>query len=224
MEFEKKYYYTKDDSQPFIFLGSIDPIMLSPLSQFIIESASLANIRWDGNSSFSNSHWWTFPKCFRYKEYRDIVNTSQNYRIKKIKEAYNLSEPIFEVVESVCPGFDIFYAEINYIKPDNIIKPHKDNGEGIEGKHWYLGGSKRVHVPLLTNEYSIMHCAGMSKHLPVGSIYEFHNNLTHYVTNDGVTPRIHLVLDLVPTEYRQDLDYFLQHDKYVGLAHISKLK
>jgi hypothetical protein len=224
MEFEKKYYYTKDDSQPFIFLGSIDPKVLSPLFQFIIESASLANIRWDGNNSFSNSHWWTFPKCFRYEEYRDIINVSQNYRIKKIKEAYNLSETIFEVVEALCPGFDIFYAEINYIKPDNLIKPHKDNGEGIEGKHWYLGGSKRVHVPLLTNEYSIMHCAGMSKHLPVGSIYEFHNNLTHYVTNDGVTPRIHLVLDLVPTEYREDLDYFLQRDKHVGLAHISKLK
>jgi hypothetical protein len=222
--FEKKYYYIKDDSQPFIFLGNIDELKVKPLAEFSIRAASIENLRWDGNISFANSHWWSFPYCFRYEEYRDIINASQNYRIKKIKEAYNLSEPIFEVVEALCPGFDIFYAEINYIRPGNLIKPHKDNVEGIEGKHWYLGGSKRVHVPLLTNYYSIMHCAGKSKYLPVGSIYEFHNNLTHYVTNDGVTPRVHLVVDLVPTKYRADLDFYLKQDRYVSAVHISKLK
>jgi hypothetical protein len=222
--FEKKYYYIKDDANPFIFLDCIDPLKIQPLAEFLISSASVKNIRWDGNASFANSHWWTFPYCFRYNEYRNIIHTSQHYRIKKIQDAYNLSQDIFETVESLCPSFDIFYAEINYIKPGEGIKPHKDNGDGVTGRHWYLGASKRIHVPIITNELAIMYCNNQSKHLPVGTVYEFHNNLNHYVVNDGDTPRVHLVIDLVPTEYRHDLDFYLQQDKYVSRTHISKLK
>jgi hypothetical protein len=60
-----------------------------------------------------------------------------------------------------------------------------------------------------------------TKHLPVGTIYEFHNNLIHRVENKGSSPRVHLVMDLVPKKYKPDLDYFLKKDPAV--RHIANL-
>lgn len=69
-----------------------------------------------------------------------------------------------------------------------------------------------------------MYCGGEKRNLPVGSIYEFHNNLPHWVENKGTTPRIHFVLDLVPKIYKEDIDHFLQIDPFVKSVHISQLK
>lgn len=220
----KTQYYKKDDSQPFIFLSDIDTSLIEPLATYCLETRSSDNLRWDGNRSFAGSHWWTFPYCFRYTEYRQVLETSTHYRIEKIKTAYQRALPIIEYIESLCSNFEIFYAEINYINSGKSIKPHIDNGDGLDGHHWYLGSSKRLHVPLVTNQEAIMYCGGEKRNLPVGSIYEFHNNLPHWVENKGTTPRIHFVLDLVPKIYKEDIDHFLQIDPFVKSVHISQLK
>ena len=220
----KAQYYIKDDLNPFIFLKEINLSLINPVADFCLKNKASDNLRWDGNQSFAGSHWWTFPYCFRYIEYRNIIQDSMHYRIKKIKLAYQISLPIIEYIEQLLPDFEIFYAEINFINPGEKIKPHRDNGDGLKGKHWFLGSSKRIHVPLITNENCIMFCGGKQQHLPVGTVYEFHNNLQHWVENNGATPRAHFVLDLVPKQFRSDLDHYLKIDPFVGSIHISQLK
>ncbi len=221
--FEKKYYYIKDDSRPFIFLDNIDTSLTNPVADYILNTASEKNLRWDNNKSFEGSYWWTFPFCFRFSEYRNKMLESASNKIVKLNELYRLLCPVFEKVEQLRPDLEIFYTEINYILPGESIKPHKDNGGGLTARHWFLGGSCRIHVPLATNDMAIMTSGGESKHLPVGTVYEFHNNLDHYVENNGDSPRIHLVMDLVPKVHKQDLDYYLKRDLFVAPGHIANL-
>ena len=219
--FEKKYYYIKDDSRPFIFLDNINLDLITPVSDYILQTASEKNLRRDNNKNFEGSYWWTFPFCFRFSEYRDKMLESTATRITKLNELYKLLCPLFEKVEEIRPDLEIFYTEINYILPGESIKPHRDNGGGITARHWYLGGACRIHIPLVTNPLAVMTSSEESKHLPVGTIYEFHNNLDHFVVNNGDSPRVHLVMDLVPKNYKQDLDYYLKRDLYVAPGHIT---
>jgi hypothetical protein len=221
--FEKKYYYIKDDLRPFIFLGNIDLDLITPASAYILNTASDKNIRWDKNKSFEGSYWWTFPFCFRFSEYQNKMLESTSGWITELKDLYTLLCPIFKKVEELRPDLEIFYTEVNYILPGESIKPHRDNGAGLEARHWYLGSTCRIHVPLVTNTDAIMTSGGESKHLPVGTIYEFHNNLIHYVENKGNSPRVHLVMDLVPKEHKSNLDHFLKKDLFVSSAHITNL-
>lgn len=215
--FEKKYYYIKDDSRPFIFLDDIDPKLIAPATEYILNTASEKNLRWDKNRNFEGSYWWTFPFCFRFSEYQHKMLES----VSPLTNLYTLLCPIFEKVEQVRPDLEIFYSEINYILPGESIKPHKDNAGGLDASFWFLGCACRIHVPLSTNDNAIMISGNETKHLPVGTIYEFHNNLTHKVENKGSSPRVHLVMDLVPKKYKQDLDYFLKMDPTVW--HIANL-
>ena len=195
---EKKSYYKKDDNLPFIFLGNIDTSLTQSLGNYIINDSSLSNIRWDGSTPFNGSHWWVFPYCFRYSKYRHYMKT----------KIYELACPIFEVVEELRPELEIFYAEINLIPPGKQITPHVDNPEGLDGNRWYLGASCRIHVPLITNKEVIMYSGNQSMNMPEGTVYEFNNNIIHNVDNPSKLARVHLVMDLVPKDYKNDMDYF----------------
>lgn len=219
--FEKKYYYTKDDSQPFIFQGDIDLNLVAPATEYILNTASEKNLRWDKNRSFEGSYWWTFPFCFRFSEYQHKMLESTSEKVTSLSQLYTLLCPIFERVEQLRPDLEIFYTEINYILPGESIRPHKDNFGGLDASFWFLGCTCRIHVPLSTNSDAIMTSGNETKHLPVGTVYEFHNNLIHHVENKGSSPRVHLVMDLVPKKYKPDLDYFLKMDPAV--RHIANL-
>lgn len=219
--FEKKYYYIKDDFQPFIFLGDIDLNLVAPVTEYILDTASEKNLRWDKNKSFEGSYWWTFPFCFRFSEYQHKMLGSTSEKIVSLNHLYTLLCPIFERVEQLRPDLEIFYTEINYILPGESIKPHKDNPGGLNSAFWFLGCACRIHVPLCTNDNAIMTSGNEAKHLPVGTVYEFHNNLIHHVKNEGHSPRVHLVMDLVPKKYKLELDYFLKEDPTVW--HIANL-
>ena len=219
--FEKKYYYIKDDSRPFIFLDNIDLNIVAPAAEYILSTVSEKNLRWDKNRNFEGSHWWTFPFCFRFSEYQHKMSESTSDKITPLKKLYTLLCPIFEKIEQVRPDLEIFYTEINYILPGESIRPHKDNFGGLDASFWFLGCTCRIHVPLFTNDNAIMTSGNETKHLPMGTIYEFHNNLIHYVENKGSSPRAHLVMDLVPKKYKPDLEYFLKKDPAV--RHIADL-
>ena len=212
---EKKYYYVKDDSQPFIFLGDINLNLVSPVADYILSTASEKNLRWDKNRSFEGSHWWTFPFSFRFSEYQHKMLESTSNRVKSMNTLYTLLCPVFERVEQLRPDLEIFYSEINYILPGKSIKPHKDNPGGLNSSFWFLGCSCRIHVPLCTNEDAIMISGNETKHLPIGTVYEFHNNLIHSVENKGSSPRVHLVMDLITKKYKTEFDYFLKNDPTV---------
>ena len=215
--YQKKYYYQKDPNIPFLFIGTIDNKLLTPLTNYILIHSQPENIRRDGNKFFEGSLWWPFPYSFRYIEYSEVLK-NLNHNIVDIDA---LCQPIFKRVEELCPTFDIFTAEINGVTPHRAIKPHVDHLGDLNNKYWWLGVTRRIHIPIITNQKSIMYSGDTSIHFPVGTIYEFNNTIMHHVENFGNTLRAHLVLDLIPKEYRLDIDYFMKIDNFTPKRHIT---
>jgi len=56
----------------------------------------------------------------------------------------------------------------------------------------------RCHIPVVTNDQSNFTLLGVDFNLQKGIIYEVNNQLLHKAENNGITPRIHLLVDVLP--------------------------
>lgn len=95
-------------------------------------------------------------------------------------------------IEQVMPQFTGARATnvmLTVVMPGHSIPPHIDQ----QPPQW-LG---RVHVPLTTNDESQFIVAGEHHHMAVGCAYLVNTEVLHSVANDGVTPRIHLMFDVM---------------------------
>jgi hypothetical protein len=87
------------------------------------------------------------------------------------------------------PGQGAFQRMLSVVMPGHEIKPHVD----LQGSQWHC----RVHVPLTTNSRSLFIVGGTEHGLEVGMAYKVNTEVVHSVTNDGPTPRIHFMFDVV---------------------------
>lgn len=78
---------------------------------------------------------------------------------------------------------------LSVVMPQSKIEPHSDAAEP--------GWVRRIHVPLTTNEHAIMFANDEPHHLAVGSAYLIDKTARHAVVNDGETPRIHFMFDIL---------------------------
>lgn len=78
---------------------------------------------------------------------------------------------------------------LSVVMPGHSIPPHTDE----QGPEWKY----RVHVPLTTNDQSQFIVGGVAHHMKIGSAYRVNTLAEHSVTNDGQTPRIHFMFDVV---------------------------
>ncbi|MBP2157917.1 MULTISPECIES: aspartyl/asparaginyl beta-hydroxylase domain-containing protein [Asticcacaulis] len=103
------------------------------------------------------------------------------------------------VAEQHGPGYFI-RAILTRLPAGAEIKPHIDEGESLKRCH-------RIHLPVISNPYSLF-CVGQLRfHMPEGQLWEINNRRTHSVRNDGTEGRVHLILDYVqPGETVFDLD------------------
>jgi len=206
MPIPSTHWYTKSDT-PIILLGSIERSILEPLATYVLGNIKAERVRrypewWDG------IHWMQFPFFFRkYQDHMHLldnpVNENKYDQIVKINE---LSQDIFARVEELNPGFSIYLAEVNYMSPAACIKAHVDNSTG---EFWWINMTRRVHVPITTNAETMMTCGNMSMCMEIGSVYEFNNIVMHSGANNGTSPRTHIVLDLVPTEYFDEFENYI---------------
>ena len=79
------------------------------------------------------------------------------------------------------------------LMPGEEIKPHMDIN---------TDKAIRIHIPLLTNEDTVVGVKGkntsVEKHLPAdGSVWFLNQGYTHWVKNEGTTPRVHMVFSVV---------------------------
>lgn len=58
----------------------------------------------------------------------------------------------------------------------------------------------RVHVPIVTNDKAAATTDDGTMHMQVGKAYKFNTLETHAVSNQGTTPRVHLVFDVRKNE------------------------
>lgn len=84
---------------------------------------------------------------------------------------------------------DKFSARLLNLKAGAIIKPHKDHDLSFEN------GEARLHFPIFTNEKVWFYLEDDLLSMNEGECWYINANLTHQVFNDGLTDRIHLVID-----------------------------
>jgi aspartyl/asparaginyl beta-hydroxylase (cupin superfamily) len=78
---------------------------------------------------------------------------------------------------------------LTVVMPGHSIPPHVDE----QPEAWLA----RIHVPLTTNDESRFIVGGEHHHMDIGSAYLVNTTVEHAVRNDGGTPRIHLMWDLL---------------------------
>lgn len=81
------------------------------------------------------------------------------------------------------------HAILTVVMPGHSIPPHIDE----QGPSWLC----RVHIPLTTNDESQFIVGGEHHHMEVGNAYIVNTEVMHSVENNGGTPRIHLMFDVV---------------------------
>lgn len=78
---------------------------------------------------------------------------------------------------------------LSVVMPGHSIPEHIDE----QGPDWLA----RIHLPLTTNDQSQFLVDGAAHQMRVGSAYRVNTLARHGVRNDGATPRIHLMFDVV---------------------------
>lgn len=96
---------------------------------------------------------------------------------------------IVDDTSSMCAGVRPTNILLTVVMPGHEITPHVD----AQPEHWRA----RIHVPLTTNDESRFIVGGEHHHMEVGAAYLVNTTVEHSVRNDGSTPRIHLMWDLL---------------------------
>lgn len=99
-----------------------------------------------------------------------------------------ITAPLVAAVLSLVPGARAGQQLISVVMPGHSIPEHVD----AQAPDWWA----RVHVPLATNAESRFVVDGVPRHLEEGVAYLVNTERPHAVTNDGLTPRVHWMVDL----------------------------
>lgn len=77
------------------------------------------------------------------------------------------------------------------LPPGGVIAEHTD--EGI-----YAAATERFHLPLVTHPGAWLMVDGEKYHLAASVVYAFDKHVPHSGGNDGDTPRVHAIIDIMP--------------------------
>ena len=106
------------------------------------------------------------------------------------KKIWDSTLPIIEFIKDILPEGKIIRGEVVNLIPDRSLTPHLD-------VYWFHRESRRIHIPITTNDQCFLTFEDRQYHLPVGSIYEINNRIIHSAFNNGMTNRVHVILDIM---------------------------
>lgn len=92
------------------------------------------------------------------------------------------------------------------LAPNSLIKEHKDQSAGYED------GFFRLHIPIMTNENVVFTVNKKVLPMKVGECWYANFNLPHFVSNEGKTDRIHLVIDCKRNDWSDKLFKSIGYD------------
>lgn len=125
----------------------------------------------------------TVPLIYDYANRNDFVTHSNYEKFKTYLSTLSnhlslLGEP--SVIQR---------ANLVLLKANSHIKPHIDKGD-------FLLSTRRMHIPIFTNENCYLTVADKRQHFKEGEIWEIDNTgKIHSAHNEGLTDRIHLIVD-----------------------------
>lgn len=127
----------------------------------------------------------------------NIKSTSPN--IFKTDSAREEVEKIYKILESLVEG-KVVRCEVINMSPNSRIRTHKDTSDLL-----YL--SRRFHVPIITNKECTFIVEEQSFHLEEANLYELNNRRYHSVQNFSDENRIHLIIDILPNQYTENIEF-----------------
>jgi hypothetical protein len=147
-------------------------------------------------------HFWVGSIVDNFKElYGDKLD-------KDSEKLRSLSFPILKDILKFFPKSTYVKGEISCCFPSSEQKFHIDP----RVFHKY---SKRIHLPLLSNEQSFLDIEDKSFHLDRGKLYEFNNMKRHRSKNLGNTIRVHIILDIISLSVLSQCKRFLGERFYM---------
>jgi hypothetical protein len=144
---------------------------------------------------------------------RSLMNIDENYdpiideRLCCINPSY-----AFSYVDNLVKQFKARVCRVRFVKlePGERLKPHID----CDTRY-----NLRAHIPLYTNLSAYNSYLDpktgheISEHLEVGKVYLLNAGITHWATNNGNTPRVHLVVGLDGQEDYTGVNYVAYRDR-----------
>ena len=115
-----------------------------------------------------------------------------NIRPAMVKDVgwYGFGEVVQPMIDALsAPGTHADNLMLSAVMPGHSIPAHAD----VRAAHALY----RIHVPLLTNAKACFIIEGQPYQLKVGRAYRINTEAEHSVVNDGVTPRVHFMFDLI---------------------------
>ena len=109
---------------------------------------------------------------------------------------YDIAHPIIEELEQRFNS-KVARSMLTRLPAGKKIPPHPDSGH-------YLMSVHRCHIPIQTNPDVVFTVNQTTINMQVGQGYEINNSKWHYVSNNGTTDRVHLMIDLLPNNYQYD--------------------
>ena len=125
--------------------------------------------------------------------YFTTLPTTQNY-----SNCLSQGNPRWQaIIEELEKRFDSKVARSMLIRlpAGEKILPHPDSGH-------YLMSVHRCHIPVQTNPDVLFTVGSTTINMKVGQGYEINNSKWHRVENNGTTDRMHLLVDLMPNNYK----------------------
>jgi hypothetical protein len=177
-------------------IGKID---ISALSKHIV---SIPQHIWEqdprrvSNSNFGESfslHLRLLP--FSLDKYFHVYNNVVTYNNHALTTEAN---KIHKEIEDLFQGY-IVKSVIIRLDPGTTVAMHTDGADKI------FKEGHRIIIPLITNPSSHAIFEDRTYHLEEGIIYDTNSFIPHSTTNEGSTPRYHLVLDII---YKTNIEHF----------------
>lgn len=126
-----------------------------------------------------------------------IKSTSPN--TFKTESAIDELKTIYNNLELLVNG-RVVRCEVINMSPHSRVRTHKDTSDLL-----YL--SRRFHIPIITNENCTFTVEEQKFHLKEANLYELNNRRYHSVENFSDQNRIHLIIDVLPDEYTENIEF-----------------
>jgi aspartyl/asparaginyl beta-hydroxylase (cupin superfamily) len=117
----------------------------------------------------------------------------------KTKEANDEVEEIYKNLELLING-KVIRSEVINMSPNSRIRTHKDRTD-------LLYVARRFHIPIITNKKCTFTVEREQFYLEVANLYELNNRKYHSVENDSNENRVHLIIDVLPNQYTENVHF-----------------
>ena len=135
---------------------------------------------------FLNYYWDTSSPGY----YKDVNSFKNQGSIEELQYIYDWLEKEY--------NGKVVRSELVNMFPNSRIRKHRDRSNML-----FL--SRRIHIPIKTNNKTIFTVNQETENMAEGYIYEINNSQIHSVYNGSNENRIHLIIDVLPEPFANNV-------------------